>query len=96
MISIWNQKQNKMIKVYTMNGCPFCEELKTRLNEMNIEYTEVNTDLPENEQEYEYVSEIAQSGMVPLVVVKKHLLVPERSFNTIKEAAEITQKLIKD
>jgi len=84
-----------MIKVYTMNDCPYCKELKTRLDEMKIEYTEVNTDLPEHEEEYEYISEIAQSGMVPLIIVDKHLLVAESSFNTIEEAANLTKKLMK-
>lgn len=93
-IIIHGNKLNDMIKVYTMEGCPYCDELKKKLTEMKVEYTEVNTDLPENEAEYEYIAEIADSSMVPLVVVGKNLLVPEKSFNTIEEAASITKKLM--
>lgn len=85
-----------MVKIYTMNGCPFCEELKNRLTEMEIDFTEINTDLEKHAEEYKIVSEIAQSGMVPLVKIGKNLLVPDKSFNTIKEAANITKKLLKD
>jgi len=85
-----------MIKIYTMENCMYCEELKKRLNEMKVEYTEINTDLKENEAEWEYISELGDSEMVPMVVVNKNLLIAEKSFNTIKEAAELTKKLMKD
>ena len=38
-----------MIRVYTIENCPYCTELKTLLTNEGVEFVEVNVDLPENE-----------------------------------------------
>jgi glutaredoxin len=78
-----------------MNDCPYCKELKERLTEDKIAFVEINTDLKENEEEYNKISKVAESDMVPLVLIGNQILVPESSFNTIKEAVDITKNLLK-
>jgi len=83
-----------MIKIYTIPSCKYCNELKEILKTENVEYQEVNILLPENEVEYEKICEITKSEQVPIVLVGKQLLVPEISFKTITEAAELTKKFL--
>jgi len=83
-----------MINIYTLTHCPFCTELKERLTNEGIEYKEVNIDLPENENIFDKLHEISGSDSFPMVKVGDQLLVPDQSFSTIKEAAEITKKLL--
>lgn len=77
-----------------MPTCKYCNELKERLKTDNIEYEEINIMLPENEAEYTKLCEITKSEQVPIVLVGKQLLVPEISFKTISEAAELTKKFL--
>lgn len=77
-----------------MPTCKYCNELKEILNTENIVYQEVNILLPENEAEYGKLCEITKSEQVPIVLVGKQLLVPEISFKTITEAAELTKKFL--
>ena len=83
-----------MIKVYSMKTCPYCDELKGLLKEQNVEFTDVDINLQENEAEYLKISEIAKSNDVPIVRVGKQLLVPNISFKSIKEAVSLTKKFI--
>ena len=77
-----------------MPTCRYCNELKEILKTENIEYQEVNIMLPENEAEYDKICEITKSDQVPIVLFGKQLLVPEISFKTIFEAAELTKKFL--
>lgn len=83
-----------MVRVYTMNSCPFCEEIKTRLTEGGVEFTEVMIDKDVNKAEFSQVKNITDADSVPILLVGKQFLVPERSFRTIKEAFDITKKLL--
>lgn len=83
-----------MIKIYTIPECPFCIQLKEQLNEANINFEEVNVNLPENQIEYNQIHKITNSDDVPIIKVGKQLLVPNVSFNTIKIAVELVQKFL--
>lgn len=82
------------IKIYTVNGCPYCVELKELLTKENIEFTEVNASLPENRAECEKLFEVTKSDDVPVVKIGPRLLVPGTSFQTIQEAFETTKKFL--
>lgn len=84
----------KMVRVYTINHCPYCAELKTILTNEGVEFTEVNVDLPENEAEFNRLHEITKSNDVPIVKVGPQLLVPQVSFRSIREAADLTKKFL--
>ena len=83
-----------MVKIYSMDGCPYCVELKDLLKAEGVEFTDVDINLPENEAEYKKIAEISKSDDVPIVRVDKQLLVPNVSFRSIREAADLTKKFI--
>ena len=91
-----NNKNIKiMITVYSFPSCPYCIELKSLLVAEGIEFKDVNVDLPENEEEFNKIMEVANSNEVPMIRIGKHLLVPNQSLHTIKEGFEITKNLLK-
>jgi glutaredoxin len=83
-----------MIRIYSIPQCPYCTELKEMLTNEGIEFTDVNVDLPENEEEYNKIYEITKAEEVPIILVNKQLLVPNVSFKSIKEAANLTKKFL--
>ena len=83
-----------MIKIYSIEDCPYCTELKNILTEEGIEFVDVNVNLEENEAEYNQIHEITKSDQVPIIKVGKQLLVPNISFATIQEAADLTKKFL--
>lgn len=83
-----------MIKIYSIPDCPYCTELKNILTEEGIEFIDVDVNLEENEAEYNQIHEITKSDQVPIVKVGKQLLVPNVSFATIQEAADLTKQFL--
>lgn len=83
-----------MIRIYSIPQCPYCTELKEILTNEGIEFTDVNVDLPENEQEYNKIYEITKAEEVPIILVNKQLLIPNVSFKSIQEAANLTKKFL--
>lgn len=82
------------IRIYTVSNCPYCSELKEMLTKDNIEYTEVNVSLPENEAEFKKLFEFTKCDDVPIVKVNNHVLLPNTSFQSITEAYETTKKFL--
>jgi glutaredoxin len=83
-----------MVTIYSFPECPYCKELKEIYDNEGIEYRDVNISLDENSKEWETIAEISKAEEVPVVKVGKQLLVPNVSFQTIREAAEITKKFL--
>jgi glutaredoxin 3 len=83
-----------MVRIYSIENCPYCTELKEILTKEGIEFTDVNVNLPENEKEYDQIHEVTKSEEVPIVMVGKQLLVPNVSFQSIREAADLTKKFL--
>jgi glutaredoxin len=83
-----------MIKIYSIPDCPYCTELKNILTEEGIEFIDVDVNLEENEAEYNQIHEITKSDQVPIIKVGKQLLVPNVSFATIQEAANLTKQFL--
>lgn len=83
-----------MVKIYTIPDCPYCVELKGILTKEGVEFEDINVNLPENEAEYNKLHEITKSDDVPIVKVGKQLLVPNVSFRSIREAADLTKKFL--
>lgn len=82
------------VKIYSIPSCPYCVELKEMLTKEGIEFEDINVELPENEKEYSQIHEVSKSDDVPLVRVGKQLLVPNISFRSIREAADLTKKFL--
>ncbi len=83
-----------MIKIYSIPDCPYCTELKNILTEEGIEFIDVDVNLEENEAEYNQIHEITKSDQVPIIKVGKQLLVPNVSFASIQEAANLTKQFL--
>jgi glutaredoxin len=84
------------VRLYGFAECPFCQELKEMFERDNIPYKYIDIELEENKEETSKVMEIAKCESVPLILVKKTILAPEISFKTIKEANELTKKLLSE
>lgn len=82
------------VKVFTIESCPYCKTIKSKLDAEGIEYKEVDAD--ENEEIFEKLSEKSGSDDVPMVVVNKKLLVPDVSFTTIDNAVEQVKNILSE
>ncbi len=78
------------ISVFSMKGCPHCDNLKNKLKENNIEFVEL--DIDDNELIYERFSKKVNNDFLPAILVGKTAYVPEKSFTTIDEAVELVKK----
>jgi len=84
--------------VYTMKGCPFCQDFKKLLEDENIDF--VDRDIHEHEQEYDTYSKITGNDMIPALLIiegdeknhKSYLYAPEKNYNELTEALDLVKK----
>ncbi len=77
-----------------MKGCSYCDTLKELLDEKEIQYTDVDVNSPKGKKEFELVGKIVSTEYVPVIIVNKNILIPETSFRTMEQAANIINDLI--
>lgn len=83
------------VVVYTMKGCPFCEDFKKMLKESKVDF--IDRDIDKYKDEYDLFSEITKNDMIPALLIvegneKQHesyLYVPEKDYNQLTEALDI-------
>ena len=87
---------DKIVILFTMDGCPFCGIMKEKLKESNINFYERNID--EHKDEYDMFVEITENEMVPAFMIIEggedkepitSLYAPERDFNDLDEGIQI-------
>jgi glutaredoxin len=87
---------DKLLILYTMDGCPFCQMMKEKLIESNIIYYE--RDIDEYKDEYDLFVEITENDYVPAFMIIEgddekqpitSLYAPDRDFNDLDEGLEI-------
>lgn len=83
-----------MVTIYSFPECPYCKELKEIYDKEGIEYRDVNISLEENLEEWNSIAEASKAEEVPVVKIDRQLLVPNVSFQSIREAVEITKKFL--
>ena len=83
-----------MVTIYSFPECPYCKELKEIYDNEGIEYRDVNISLEENLEEWNSIAEASKAEEVPVVKIDRQLLVPNVSFQSIREAVEITKKFL--
>ena len=79
-----------------MEGCPYCDKLKGLLKDDDIEFKEIDINDKKYKLEFNKIMEISGADSVPIVIVKKKILIPEKSFMTIEEGFEIIKKLLNE
>ena len=87
---------DKLLILYTMDGCPFCTMMKDKLKESNINFHD--RDIDEHKDEYDLFVEITESDYVPAFMIIEgdeqkqpitSLYAPDRDFNDLDEGIEI-------
>jgi len=81
-----------------MKGCPWCDLMKNKLNEENIEF--VDRDIDKYKTEYDLFVEITKNDYIPAFMVIEnvepdpisHLYAPERDFDEIDEGVKIIKE----
>lgn len=84
------------IRLYGFEACPYCQELKERFDNDNLDYVYIDIELKEYEAEVKKVMEIGKTESVPIILVNKVILSPEVSFNSIEEAFNLTKKFLSE
>jgi glutaredoxin len=77
------------VKVFSMKGCPHCDNLKNLLKENNINFTELDVDI--HEEIYEKFSKKVNNEFLPAILIGKTAFLPDKSFQTIVEAVELVK-----
>jgi glutaredoxin len=83
-----------MVRLYTVPNCPYCTELKEIFISEGVEYSEIDVNAPENEAEFNKLHEVTKCNDVPMVKVGNQILIPNTSFRSIREAADLTKKFL--
>lgn len=91
---------DKIIVLFTMQGCAFCEQFKIKLNENNIDF--VNRDINENKEEYDLFVKATGNDFVPSFMIIEsqdmnpisHLFAPGRDFEDLDKAVNIIKEHI--
>jgi glutaredoxin len=90
---------DKLVILFTMEGCPYCVQMKDQLNESNIDFVE--RDIEEHKDEYDMFVEITENEFVPAFMIvespdtddhKSYLYAPERDYNEIEEGVAIIKE----
>ena len=90
---------DKLVILFTMEGCPYCVQMKDQLKESNINFVE--RDIDEHKDEYDMFVEITENEYVPAFMIvespdtddhKSCLFAPERDFNEIEEGVAIIKE----
>jgi glutaredoxin len=85
----------KQVVLYSMKGCPFCDQMKDLLKESDVDYIE--RDIDEYEREYDTFVEATGNDFIPAFMLIEHegekvkdvkLMAPDRDFDDIHEALE--------
>jgi len=90
---------DKLVILFTMEGCPYCVQMKDQLTESNINFVE--RDINEHKDEYDMFVEITENEFVPAFMIvespdtddhKSYLFAPERDYNEIEEGVAIIKE----
>lgn len=82
------------VRVYGFDNCPYCEELLKLYDENGVNYDYVDINLEKFKEEVRIVMERGETDKVPIILVNKKILAPDKSFKTIREAYLTTNKLL--
>ena len=88
----------KQLVVFSMGGCPHCQEFKKILSESNLEF--VDRDIQEHSDEYQMFTKV-KNDLVPAFMIidaedtsKSGLFAPDQDYQTLDEALNIIKERI--
>jgi len=90
---------DKLVILFTMEGCPYCVQMKDQLRESDIDFVE--RDIDEHKDEYDMFVEITENEFVPAFMIvespdtddhKSYLFAPERDYDEIEEGVAIIKE----
>ncbi len=82
---------NKKIIVYALDGCPACNELKQKLDNVGVTYENVSMD--GNEKMWEELEKRGGSDFAPQVEIEGYLI-KEEEYETVNELISKTISLM--
>lgn len=88
----------KKLVVYTMKGCPYCEDFKKILKEQKIKF--VNRDIDKHSDEYDLFVSITNEYVPSFMIVdeenpeKSEVFAPELHFSDLDEALKLIKNRI--
>jgi len=92
---------NKLLVVYTMKGCPWCDMFKQKLIEENVEFHD--RDIDDYQEEFGLFTEITGSDYVPAFMLVNEsesdepipqLFAPQVHYENLEEGVEIIKGFI--
>jgi glutaredoxin len=89
------KKPLKLLIVYTMEGCPWCDKFKDLLKRSRVKYKE--RDIEKFNEEYEMFKEATQNEFVPAFMIldveteRAELFAPDRDYQDLDEALMIVK-----
>jgi len=92
---------DKVAVLFTMEGCPFCVDLKNMLKEENIPF--IDRDIHKHEKEYDLFVEVTENEYVPAFMLIEapesddpltELFAPDRDFEDINEGFKIIKSFL--
>jgi len=91
----------KSVILYSMKGCPFCDEMKDMLEESKIDFNERDIDV--YSEEYDKFVEATDNEYIPAFMLIESegvevseviLMAPDRDFDDIHEALEKVKQFV--
>lgn len=76
------ENSHKKIIVYTLDGCPACQEYKDKIERIGVVYE--NVEMTDNETMWKYLSDKGGSEYVPQVEVNGYLI-KEEEYEDVNE-----------
>ena len=81
------QNKNKKVLVYALDGCPACDDLKTKLDKIGVVYE--NITMNGNDDLWDKLSEMGGSEYAPQVQVEDYLI-KENEYENINQLLSCT------
>jgi glutaredoxin len=89
---------DKLLVLFTMKGCPWCDLMKHKLKEQHIDF--IDRDIDKYDEEYKLFTDVTNNDFIPAFMVIEnvepdpvsYLYAPERDFDEIDDGIKIIKE----